>query len=340
MSRCTILLTFGVLSFAVFSAHGQDQDTAPAALQPPPQPVMVINANAELKAGNDVISKAALGDILVGREVNGTWLWIPNSKGWIRQADVVPIDKAIDHFTTQIEQSPTTQHYTQRAVAQASLGQLDKAVEDFSQAIKLDPQNVSAFNDRGTTYRQMGQLEKAKVDFDSVIAKGVRHPAVYTNRGQVWLDLGNVEQAMVDLHIALDLDERYAPAWEASGAAREVMGHIAKAIDDYRVAVDIDPNFALAWNNRAWLLATTPDSSLRNGRQAVAFATKACELTGFQKADILDTLAAAHAEAGQFEQAIRRAKEALAKADEHHKPSIEKHLALFEAGKPYRQQPK
>ena len=115
------------------------------------------------------------------------------------------------------------------------------------------------------------------------------------------------------------------------------MGHIPKAIDDYRVAVEIDPSFALAWNNCAWLLATASDASLRNGRQAVEFATKACELTGYQKADVLDTLAAAHAEAGQFEQAVQRAKEAIDKADAKHKPAIEKRLALYATGQPYHQ---
>ncbi len=301
-------------------------------------PVMVIHVDAELKSQSVVVGKAPLAEILVGREVNGNWLWIPAAKGWIQQSDVVAVDKAIDYFTQQIQQRPVSRSYFERGAALVALGDFEKAAADFSKAIELDPQNVPAINDRGTTYRRLGRLENAKADFDTVIARGVRHPGVYTNRAMVWLDMRNVEQAMVDLHVALDLDQKFAPAWEASGAAREVMGDIPKAIDNYRKAVEIDPAFALAWNNRAWLLATTPSGPHRNGRQAVEFATKACELTGYQKADVMDTLAAAHAEAGQFEQAVSVAKDAIEIADENEKAAIKQRLALYEAGQPYRQQ--
>ena len=340
LSLC--LKRFAVLlaSLSVGLAGATAQDT-PVTDSPDTKPVdsrvIVIRVDAELKSESTVVGKAALAEILNGGAVNGPWLWIPDAKGWIKQSDVVPLDRAMVHFTAQIEQNPTSRAYFERGAAHISLGDYKPAVADFSKAIELDPQNLPALNDRGTTYRRLGESEKAKADFDKMISAGTRHPAAYTNRGLAWLDLGNVEQAMVDLHVALELDQKYAPAWEASGAAREAMGHTAKAIDDYRIAVELDPTFALAWNNRAWLLATTPDSSLRNGRQAVEFATKACELTGYQKADVLDTLAAAHAESGQFEQAIRRAKEAVAKADAHHKSGIEARLKLYEASQPYHQ---
>lgn len=327
-------MAMALLGFSVVAVRGQD--AAPSET-PSGSPVMVIRVDAELMSGRDVVGKAALAQILVGREVNGPWLWIPAANGWIELTDVVPIDKAIEHFTKQIEQEPTSRHYFERGAAHVALADYENAVPDFSKAIELDAKNLPAINDRGTTFRRLGKFEQARADFDTLIKGGVRHPAVYTNRGLAWLDVGNVEQAMTDLHAALELDQKYAPAWEASGAMREAMGQFAKAIDNYRVAVELDPAFALAWNNRAWLLATHPDGSIRNGGQAVEFATKACELTGFQKADVLDTLAAAHAEAGQFEQAVVRAKEALDKADEKQKPAIAKRLALYEAGQPFRQ---
>lgn len=330
----TIVLLCLVASVAGPASWAQDDTSG---LKPGEKPVMVIHVDATLKSDSVVVGKAALAEILIGREVNGNWLWIPAAKGWIQQSDVVPVDKAAEYFTRQIQQSPSSRSYFERGAALVALGDFEKAAADFSKAIQLDPQNLPAVNDRGTTYRRLGKLQDAKADFDTVVARGVRHPGVYTNRGMVWLDLGNVQQAMVDLHVALELDEKFAPAWEASGAVREKMGDIAKAIDNYRVAVEIDTSFALAWNNRAWLLATTPNRSLRNGRQAVEFATKACELTGYRKADVLDTLAAAHAEAGKFGQAVNVAKDAIKIASENQKAAITKRLALYEAGQPYRQ---
>ena len=338
--RLPVVLAVLVISLATVAAQekpGDESGENPATAKSVAPLVMVIRIDAELMSGSSVVGKAALAEILTGGEVNGQWLWIPSVNGWIQQSDVVPVDRAIEHFTAQIKQTPTSRAYFERGAARVSLGEYEPAVVDFSKSIELDSANLPAINDRGTTYRRLGQPEKAKADFDTVIERGVRHSAAFTNRGLTWLDLGNTEQAMVDLHVALGLDPRFAPAWEASGAVREAMGHTAKAIDNYRIAVELDPAFALAWNNRAWLLGTAADPSLRNGALAVEFATKACELTGYQKADVLDTLAAAYAEAGDFEQAVRRAKEAIAKADAKHTPAIEKRLALYEAGKSYRQ---
>lgn len=330
----TIVLLCLVSTDAGLAARAQDDTSG---LKTNEKAVMVIHVDAVLKSESVTVGKAALAEILIGREVNGNWLWVPAAKGWIQQSDVVPVDKATEYFTRQIQQNPSSRSYFERGAAQVALGDFEMAADDFSKAIQLDPQNLPAVNDRGTTYRRLGKLKEAKADFDTVIARGVRHPGLYTNRGLVWLDMGNVQQAMVDLHAALELDQKFAPAWEASGAVREVMGDIPKAIDNYRVAVEIDPTFALAWNNRAWLLATTPARSHRNGRQAVEFATKACELTGYRKADVMDTLAAAHAEAGQFEQAVSVAKDALKIANEKQKAAITNRLALYEAGQPYRQ---
>ena len=307
---------------------------------PPTQTVMVVAQEAVLKSGSDVVGKSRLGDILIGREVNGEWLWIPDAKGWIQQKNIVGVDKAVEHFSKTIEKSPTSQAYMERATARLALGKPKDAVGDFTKAFRLDPNNIAALNERGTTYRQLGQLKEARADFDAVIQKGIRHPAVFTNRALVGIDQGStesIEAALKDLRAALEIDSRFAPAWEASAEIRERAGLLDKALEYYKVAVDIDPNFALAWNNQAWILATAADAKFRNGKRAVECATKACELTGYEKADILDTLAAALAEAGQFEQAVERAELALEKAEPKQKPAIEARLKIFEAGKPYRQ---
>jgi hypothetical protein len=89
----------------------------------------------------------------------------------------------------------------------------------------------------------------------------------------------------------------------------------------------------------AWFAATCPDEASRDGRQAVLDATRACERTFWKAEMTLDTLAAAHAEVGDFEQALKYQKQALECGDlpVNIRPKAEARLALYQQGKPYRE---
>ena len=104
----------------------------------------------------------------------------------------------------------------------------------------------------------------------------------------------------------------------------------------------IDPNNLTAISDLAWLLATCPKDDIRDGAQAVELAEKACKATGHKIAALMDTLAAAYAEAGRFPEAIDTATKALGLAEPKQKSlaeRIRRRLEQYKAGKPYRQQP-
>ena len=113
-----------------------------------------------------------------------------------------------------------------------------------------------------------------------------------------------------------------------------------KAIADYNEAIRLDPGDAYNWNARAWFSATCPDAKYRNGRSAVDDATKACELTGWKSGAWMDTLAAAHAEAGDFDSAVKWEMKALELADEKSKGDLRSRLDLYKTHKPYREEVK
>jgi len=108
----------------------------------------------------------------------------------------------------------------------------------------------------------------------------------------------------------------------------------AEAVAWYRKAAE--QNYAEAQNGLAWLLATSKNSALRDGPNAVVFAEKAVAATNRKKADYLDTLAAAYAEAGQFEKAVNTEQEAIALLQtEAQKDDCRSRLRLYDAKSPY-----
>jgi tetratricopeptide (TPR) repeat protein len=111
----------------------------------------------------------------------------------------------------------------------------------------------------------------------------------------------------------------------------------------FQAAVQLAPDSPLALNELAWLLATSPDAALRNGPEAVQLAEHGCAVTSRRDPMLLDTLAAAYAEAGRFPEAISAAQEALALArttgDEATVVRTENLLGLFQSGRPFRENP-
>ena len=94
-----------------------------------------------------------------------------------------------------------------------------------------------------------------------------------------------------------------------------------------------------ALNSLAWLRATCPEARVRNGKEAVEFATKACELSQWKNGSNIDTLAAAYAEAGDFDQAVKYQREVIQMSRSWTNDSkIKQRLALYEQHKAYREE--
>jgi tetratricopeptide (TPR) repeat protein len=106
-------------------------------------------------------------------------------------------------------------------------------------------------------------------------------------------------------------------------------------------AEQLKPNDAESFNNMAWLFATIGDLSADDANKATGYARRACEMTGYNSADNLDTLAVAYAAAGKFNDAIMTAEKALtiakAAGQEDTAREIQNRLELYKAGRPYRE---
>ncbi|MFT4638923.1 MAG: peroxiredoxin [Verrucomicrobiales bacterium] len=128
------------------------------------------------------------------------------------------------------------------------------------------------------------------------------------------MGLGQVEAAhelSIRAHDRLSQSEEYAKLRTWIGDVLMKQGRVTEALKSYTVAVEEDDNNVIVLNNLAWQLAAHPTVKVRDGKQAVRWAERAAELTKHQDPAVLDTLAAAYAQAGQFARAASVAKGAL-----------------------------
>lgn len=113
------------------------------------------------------------------------------------------------------------------------------------------------------------------------------------------------------LERTIQLQPTYAEAIGTLASTLDGEGRYGEAVQLYQDALKVQPNHAGVLNNFAWLLASCPDAAMRDGSQAVQYAMRACELTGFRRPLFIGTLAAAQAEAGDFQDAIATAERAV-----------------------------
>jgi tetratricopeptide (TPR) repeat protein len=159
----------------------------------------------------------------------------------------------------------------------------------------------------------------------------------YDGRGSVWLANREYDKALADQSEALRLDPRLAVAYAGRASVWQLKAEYNKSLVDYQEAVRFDAEMDSAYSSRAWIWAACPDPGLRDGKKAVESATKACELTKWRDVGSLEALAAAYAEAGEFELAVKwQTKVTAALTDSGERREQRARLLLYQEKKPYR----
>lgn len=216
-------------------------------------------------------------------------------------------------------------------------GDFDNAIKSFTESIRLNPKFSWPYNNRGLAHAGKGEFEAALQDYADAIRLDSMYAFAYNNRGLVHAAMNHPDEAITDYTRAIEIDSKYTFPYHNRGTAWAKKGDYAKAIADFAEAIQLDPKFAAPHNEVAWIRATCADPQFRGGKEAILFATTACELTGWNSFSELDTLAAAYAEAGEFTMAVIWGLTALEKAPEKERENASHRLELYRASQPYHQ---
>ncbi len=284
-----------------------------------------------------VASEQTLPYTIVRVEGNNLW----TSKGMIHRSQVVPVESAAEYYTNVLARTPKDiGMLNNRGIARRVMSESELAVEDYTAVIELGP-NATAYGNRGRVYSyDLEELDKALADYDQALQLDPRNANNHYHRASLLRRQGRLDDALKSFETAIGLAPQQGVYLTSRAYVWAAQGDRDRMMQDLDEGARISPDDDLVWAIRAWLLATTPGEALRDGQQAVAAATKACELSHWTRTSVLDTLAAAHAEIGDFSKAIEWEEKVIALTPASKRPEYEERLKLYREGKPFRDHPK
>jgi len=272
------------------------------------------------------------------------------------------LDKAEDDFARAIKISPrNSAAFCERGRLRNMNGDFANAITDFDESIRLKPEHPILYASRAYANLNLHEYEKAIADCSQAIKIFPLYAPAYRHRGCARMALGQIDLALDDLNQAVRFTPNYVkptlsgrelypargprdrvyyydflPQLDRAGVWR-LKGEWEKAIADLKEALRMDPASSQAQNDLAWIQATCPDAKFRGGKSAIELARKACEATKWKKDDFIVTLAAAHAENSEYEEAVKRLTQANEIDPKRDAATRENLLKLFKQSMPFRE---
>ncbi len=285
-------------------------------------------------------------------------------------------DDALMHFREVVRIKPDYVNGQRHLGAiLASRGEMIQAVSHLQKAISLNPDYAVAHFDLGRVYAQMNKPEdatrhlkivldlipvhkRARLDLGTLLmvqqhyrdaiacySEGIAiHPEsaeMHRALGDALVYAGEHTSAIPRYHRALELGSKHDKMYSQLATAMIKTGRHDEAVDVYRAAIANSPDDVACLNGLAWLLATSPHTHIRNGVDAVRLTERAAVLTGYTNPAVLDTLAAAYAEIGDFDNAVETAGKAsdiaAKELPDNVAAEIRNRIACYRDHRPYRQ---
>jgi tetratricopeptide (TPR) repeat protein len=210
----------------------------------------------------------------------------------------------------------------------------------FTHALAVTSNNDVALNNLGIISLDKGQLDDAISKLQAAIDLRPENAPAHDNLAKALLRKGQVPEAMVHYRKFLELEPGNVEARNTLGTALIQQGHVREAIDQWQEALARQPDNGNAASNLAWVFATSPENSLRDGTRAAELGEKALRISAGKIPMIYKVLAAAYAENGRFADAVETAQRGAELATSQGNPALaaelESNVALYQSGRPLR----
>jgi len=256
--------------------------------------------------------------------------------------------EAIEHYQEALRlQSDFPEADCNLGAALVQTGHPQEAITHFERALQSKPNFPQDHNGLGVALLQNGQVEEGIAQFRTALQLQPDFTQARNNLGNALINFGYIlsergqpNQAIAYLHEGQQIHPDSTEAYNYLGLVFLSQGQAGEAVTNFQKALELQPDNVETQNNLAWVWATCPDASWRNGVKAVQLAQKANQLSGGQNPAILRTLAAAYAEAGRFPEALTTAQKALRLVESQTNAApmandLQMQIKCYQAGAPF-----
>jgi tetratricopeptide (TPR) repeat protein len=210
----------------------------------------------------------------------------------------------------------------------------------FRRALEVDPSSVPAMVGLASASERLGEIPEARELYERAVKLAPRDVSARMGLGAMDLGFARPDDALREFDAVIDIVPAYPRGYLGAATCLRSLSRYSEAVDVLRGGIARCPNDAALLNLLALTLATAPDDRVRNGASAVAIAEQACATQSPATHPLRATLAAAYAEAGRFEDAVRESRrteaDATAAGDENNAAEYRRRSDLYVRGQPLR----
>ena len=251
------------------------------------------------------------------------------------------VEEAVAHFQTALRIRPGfLDAESNLGVSLLQQGKTDDAIVEFQKVLARNPKFAKGYFDMGAALLQKQELEEAIAQFRKAIELKPDYVEAHNNLAIALFQTGRIDEAITHWENCVAIDDDNAEAHNNLAVAFIRKGRVAEAIAHWQKTLQLEPERVGAQLSLAWVLATSPEASSRDGSLALTLAQRAHRSSGDKNPMVFRTLAAAYAETGRFAEAVSAAEEGLrlatAAGNTNLAETLERELSLYQSGMPFR----